>query len=158
MTVVATIHVDDREVVDAVLEAVSDALGSDCFVDRADGVVTVQSSDAAFGHPASRRQSEDARAALRRERLQRARRPTVAPAGDTTSKLDAVVACWVDGMSTPELADAVVERHDWQLTTAYKWIGKARADGLIPKAPAVDLGPISKVPFNPDDARDRAGR
>lgn len=91
----------------------------------------------------------------RRERLARARRTTVAPAADPQEKVRALVDCWVDGMSTVELVNTAVERLGWQPSTVYKWLGRARTDGLIPPAPPVNLGPISKLKFDPDAVRAR---
>lgn len=162
MTVILTIHdTANTDMVAAVIRVVADTLDADVQADRTpDGLVLrLEGAEPHVErHPSNPQvqvDGEDERARARRERLQRARRTTVAPAADPAEKVKALAACWTDGMSTTELVATAVEQLGWQESTVYKWLGRARADGLIPPAQPIQLGPISKLKFDPDAVRAR---
>lgn len=159
---VVTIHATgNQRLVSSVLEAATDALEQPVRVERTvDGLAILvgEGERDVETHPSNPHvqvESEDPRVASRRERLQRARRTTVAPAADPAEKVRALADCWSEGMSTVELVRTAVERLGWQESTVYKWLGRARADGLIPPAQPIQLGPISKLKFDPDAVRAR---
>jgi hypothetical protein len=159
---VLTIHdTGNTALVTAVMRAAADVLGSDLRLERTpEGLVahmgnTEPAVDRHPSNPHVQVDGEDERARARRERVQRARRTTVAPAADPAEKVKALAACWTDGMSTTELVATAVEQLGWQESTIYKWLGRARADGLIPPAQPIQLGPISKLKFDPDAVRAR---
>jgi len=77
----------------------------------------------------------------------------------TEGKVAELVATYVDGMTRVEWIEHAVAELGWSKTTVMKWVKRAEAQDKLPKmkSPFPSLGPISRVPFDPDEARRRSG-